>query len=109
LGPSPQRIKGTNLLLTPSHTPSTPTGFRGNKSLGRIRPKIEKRRATFRTCQALLAPSGVVFLEQPHAGIDNVFDKKYYEYLSYQRDPFATGVKVPEPGRTFYVNVSYTF
>jgi iron complex outermembrane receptor protein len=44
-----------------------------------------------------------------NAGIDNVFDKKYYEYLSYQRDPFATGVKVPEPGRTFYVNVSYTF
>lgn len=44
-----------------------------------------------------------------NAGIDNVFDKKYYEYLSYQRNPFATGVKVPEPGRTFYVNVSYTF
>jgi iron complex outermembrane receptor protein len=44
-----------------------------------------------------------------NAGIDNVFDKKYYEYLSYQRDPFATGVKVPEPGRTFYINVSYTF
>jgi iron complex outermembrane receptor protein len=44
-----------------------------------------------------------------NAGIDNVFDKRYFEHLSYQRDPFATGVKVPEPGRTFYVNVSYTF
>jgi iron complex outermembrane receptor protein len=44
-----------------------------------------------------------------NAGIDNVFDKKYFEHLSYQRDPFATGVKVPEPGRTFYINVSYTF
>ena len=43
------------------------------------------------------------------AGIDNVFDKKYYEYLSYRRSPFATGVKVPEPGRTFYINASYTF
>lgn len=43
------------------------------------------------------------------AGIDNVFDKKYFEHLSYLRDPFATGVKVPEPGRTFYVNASYTF
>jgi iron complex outermembrane receptor protein len=43
------------------------------------------------------------------AGIDNVFDKKYFEHLSYQRDPFRIGVKVPEPGRTFYVNVSYTF
>jgi iron complex outermembrane receptor protein len=43
------------------------------------------------------------------AGIDNVLDKKYFEHLSYQRDPFRTGVKVPEPGRTFYVNASYTF
>ncbi len=43
------------------------------------------------------------------AGIDNLLDKKYYDYLSYQRDPFRSGVKVPEPGRTFYVNVSYMF
>jgi len=43
------------------------------------------------------------------AGIDNLFDKKYFEHLSYLRDPFATGVKVPEPGRTFYINASYTF
>jgi iron complex outermembrane receptor protein len=43
------------------------------------------------------------------AGIDNVFDKKYFEHLSYRRDPFASGVKVPEPGRTFYINASYTF
>lgn len=43
------------------------------------------------------------------AGIDNVFDKKYFEHLSYQRDPFRAGVKVPEPGRTFYINASYTF
>ena len=43
------------------------------------------------------------------AGVDNLFDKKYYEHLSYQRDPFRTGVKVPEPGRSFYVNLSYQF
>ncbi|SNZ16071.1 TonB-dependent receptor [Hydrogenobacter hydrogenophilus] len=43
------------------------------------------------------------------AGIDNLLDKKYYDYLSYQRDPFRSGVKVPEPGRTFYVNASYVF
>jgi len=45
------------------------------------------------------------------AGIDNVFDKKYFEHLSYLRSPFAMppSVRVPEPGRTFYVNVSYTF
>ncbi|GBC88101.1 Vitamin B12 transporter BtuB [bacterium HR13] len=43
------------------------------------------------------------------AGVDNLLDKKYYDYLSYQRDPFRSGVKVPEPGRTFYVNASYAF
>jgi iron complex outermembrane receptor protein len=45
------------------------------------------------------------------AGIDNVLDKKYFEHLSYLRNPFAMlpSVKVPEPGRTFYINASYTF
>ena len=41
------------------------------------------------------------------AGVRNVFDRFYFEHLSYQRDPFATGVKVPEPGRTLYVNAQY--
>jgi iron complex outermembrane receptor protein len=44
-----------------------------------------------------------------YAGVDNVLDKQYYDYLSYFRDPFNAGVLVPEPGRTFYVNVSYNF
>ncbi len=46
-----------------------------------------------------------------NAGVDNVFDKKYFEHLSYLRNPFAMppSVRVPEPGRTFYVNASYTF
>jgi iron complex outermembrane receptor protein len=46
-----------------------------------------------------------------NAGIDNVLDKKYFEHLSYLRNPFAMppNVKVPEPGRTFYINASYTF
>ncbi len=43
------------------------------------------------------------------AGIENVFDKFYYEHLSYLRDPFSTGTKIPEPGRSFYLNVSYMF
>ncbi len=43
------------------------------------------------------------------AGVENLFDKFYYEHLSYLRDPFATGTKVPEPGRSFYVDVSYVF
>jgi iron complex outermembrane receptor protein len=48
-------------------------------------------------------------------GVDNVFDKFYYNYLSYVRDPFrgisASGipVKIPEPGRFIYANVSYRF
>lgn len=43
------------------------------------------------------------------AGVRNIFDKKYYEHLSYSRDPFASGIKVPEPGRTFYANLQYMF
>ena len=42
-------------------------------------------------------------------GVDNLFDKNYYTYLSYKRDPFATGTKVPEPGRFIYMNVNYMF
>ena len=43
------------------------------------------------------------------AGIDNLFDRLYYEHFSYQRDPFRFGSKVPEPGRTFYLTLSYGF
>jgi iron complex outermembrane receptor protein len=42
-------------------------------------------------------------------GIDNLFDKTYTQYLSYLRDPFATGLKIPEPGRFFYARVSCRF
>ncbi|HET8733806.1 MAG TPA: TonB-dependent receptor, partial [Anaeromyxobacteraceae bacterium] len=43
------------------------------------------------------------------AGVRNLLDRQYVEHLSYQRDPFASGVKVPEPGRTFYSNVQYSY
>ncbi len=43
------------------------------------------------------------------AGIENLFDRRFVEYLSFQRDPFRTGARLPEPGRTLYLNVSYTF
>jgi iron complex outermembrane receptor protein len=41
------------------------------------------------------------------AGVRNLFDRHHYEHLSYARDPFAAGVKVPEPGRTLYLNGQY--
>jgi len=44
-----------------------------------------------------------------YAGVYNLLDKFYYSHLSYQRDPFASGFKVPENGRNFYVTVSYKF
>jgi iron complex outermembrane receptor protein len=44
-----------------------------------------------------------------YAGIYNMLDKYYYTHLSYQRDPFASGVKVPENGRNFYVTAAYRF
>lgn len=43
------------------------------------------------------------------AGVRNLLDRQYVEHLSYLRDPFAAGVKVPEPGRLLYMNVQYAF
>ncbi len=42
-------------------------------------------------------------------GIDNLFDKNYYTHLSYLRNPFSAGTKVPEPGRFVYMNVNLSF
>lgn len=41
--------------------------------------------------------------------VDNLLDHFYYEYLSYYRDPFAAGVKVPEPGRNVFAQLRYSF
>ena len=41
--------------------------------------------------------------------LNNLFGRMYYEHLSYQRDPFRSGVRVPEPGRNFFVNLSYRY
>jgi iron complex outermembrane recepter protein len=41
--------------------------------------------------------------------IDNLLGRFYYEHLSYYRDPFASGVKVPEPGRNFFGQLRYSF
>ncbi|HEY9856840.1 MAG TPA: TonB-dependent receptor, partial [Stenomitos sp.] len=43
------------------------------------------------------------------AGINNLFDAYYTTDLAYRRDPFSSGVQVPEPGRNLYVGVSYRF
>jgi len=42
-------------------------------------------------------------------GVDNLFDRLYYEHFSYQRDPFRSGLKVPEPGRSLFLTISYGF
>jgi len=43
------------------------------------------------------------------AGVENVFDRLYFEHLSYQRDPFSSGVNIPEIGRNFYLHLTWTF
>ncbi len=43
------------------------------------------------------------------AGIDNLTDRFYYEHLSYQRDPYRSGIRMPEPGRALFLNISRTF
>jgi iron complex outermembrane receptor protein len=42
-------------------------------------------------------------------GVDNLLNRLYFDSLSYQRDPFRNGVRVPSPGRTLYANMSVTF
>ncbi len=43
------------------------------------------------------------------AGVTNLFNRTYHEHLSYQRDPFRSGVIVNEPGRGFFLNAGYRF
>ena len=42
-------------------------------------------------------------------GLVNAFDRLYTDHLSYQRDPFRSGVRVPEPGRSLFANASFRF
>jgi iron complex outermembrane recepter protein len=42
-------------------------------------------------------------------GVANVLNRLYYEHCSYQRDPFRSGLRVPEPGRNFFATFQYTF
>ena len=42
-------------------------------------------------------------------GVENLFDRLYYSHLSYLRNPFSTGVKIPEPGRFAYLNLNILF
>jgi iron complex outermembrane receptor protein len=42
-------------------------------------------------------------------GATNLLDRFYAPHLSYQRDPFRTGVRVYDPGRNVYANVSFRF
>ncbi|WP_164981631.1 TonB-dependent receptor [Silvibacterium dinghuense] len=43
------------------------------------------------------------------AGVNNLLSREYSEFLSYARDPLTNGVRLPEPGRNFFVNVAYRF
>jgi iron complex outermembrane recepter protein len=42
-------------------------------------------------------------------GLNNLFGRKYFEHLSYMRDPFRSGARVNEPGRNLFVNVSFRY
>jgi iron complex outermembrane receptor protein len=42
-------------------------------------------------------------------GATNLLDRAYVPHLSYQRDPFRTGVRVLDPGRSVYANLSCRF
>jgi iron complex outermembrane receptor protein len=40
-------------------------------------------------------------------GLGNVFDARFVEHLSFQRDPFRSGVRVFEPGRNLFLNFDF--
>lgn len=42
-------------------------------------------------------------------GVTNLFDRLYTDALSYQRDPFRIGVRLPEPGRQWFVTALWRF
>jgi iron complex outermembrane receptor protein len=41
--------------------------------------------------------------------VENLLNRFYYEHLSYYRDPFSSGVKIPEPGRNVFVQLRYAY
>ena len=43
------------------------------------------------------------------AGIGNLLNRTFSEHLSYQRDPFRSGIRLTEPGRNVFVNVGLDF
>lgn len=42
-------------------------------------------------------------------GIANLLDTYFVEHLSFQRDPYRSGLRVAEPGRNLFTNVSLKF
>ncbi len=52
------------------------------------------------------AALGPVTLE---GGVRNLFDDNYQTHLSYLRNPFASGVRLYEPGRNVYLRLTGTF
>jgi iron complex outermembrane receptor protein len=46
---------------------------------------------------------------QLDAGVRNIFDREYKTHLSYLRNPFSSGVRLIEPGRSFYLKLSAKF
>jgi iron complex outermembrane receptor protein len=43
------------------------------------------------------------------AGVEHTLDRFYYDHLSFQRDLGRTGVRIPDPGRSLYLNFSIAF
>jgi iron complex outermembrane recepter protein len=56
-----------------------------------------------------LRVGGTVRLVRLAFGVGNLLNRTYVEHLSYQRDPFRAGVRVFEPGRNIYTNVTVAF
>ena len=49
--------------------------------------------------------TGSVHLE---GGLNNMLGREYSEFLSYAGNPYSNGMRLPEPGRNFFVNMAWT-
>lgn len=41
-------------------------------------------------------------------GVNNLLAREYSEFFSYMRNPYNNGIRLPEPGRNVFLNISFT-
>ena len=58
------------------------------------------------SAQLCASPSEIGVAEPSGVAYHAAFDRLYVDHLSYQRDPFRSGLRLPEPGRTVFLTLA---